>query len=171
MKKTILLISAISLMSFSAMAGSQKLLKTCSVDLTMPGETQVIATKINVLENKNSELTMSFTQIINGKAVTESDTASIVSNTVRPGLIGELSEDETLNLSEQLIVHAMLMSEDPDFEGVYSTGIDLTKVRSATVYTLGDSSQMVTSAIVETKDENGKVLGSFLGGFVVHPCK
>ena len=171
MKKTILLISTISLMSFSAIAGDQKIIKSCSADITMPGETLVVPSKFDVIRNKNSELSISLTQTVDGVTTTEIETATITKNKVRAGLIGELSEDETLNLSEQLIVHAMLMSEDPDFEGVYSTGIDLKKVRSAKIYVIGDANEMVTSAIVETRDENGKILGSFLGGFVVFPCK
>ena len=63
------------------------------------------------------------------------------------------------------------LSEDPEFKGVYKTGIDLKKVRSAKVYTIGDADEMVSTAIVETKDANGKLLGSFVGGFLVFPCK
>ena len=86
-------------------------------------------------------------------------------------MVGEVSEDETLNLSEQLIVHAVLRSEDPEFKGVYKTRIDIKKVRSAKVYTIGDADEMVSTAIVETRDANGKLLGSFVGGFLVFPCE
>ena len=171
MKKTILLISAISLMSLSAMASEKKLIKSCSTVFQMPGESNKIDAKVEIFRNKDSSLVSTLTQTTDGITTSEDEVATVATNSVRPGLVGELSEDETLNEAEQLISHAMLVSEDPMFEGMFSTGIDLKKVRSAKVYTVGESTNLGTSAIVEAKDKNGKILGSFVGGFLVSPCK
>ena len=171
MKNALLLISAISLLSFSAMAGEKTLIKICSTELAFPGETQIIKTKFEFHRNVDKTLSATTIQLIDGELVSETEVASIVKNSVRPGLVGELNDDETLNLAEQLISHAMLLSEDPMFEGVFSAGIDLKKVRSAKIYTIGEATNMGQSAIVEAKDQNGKILGSFLSGMLVHPCK
>ncbi len=70
-----------------------------------------------------------------------------------------------------MIVHPIKLTEDPDFQGAYSTGIDLYKVRSAKMFTIGDRTNMGSSTIIEAKDANGQVIGSFLGGFLISPCK
>jgi hypothetical protein len=56
-----------------------------------------------------------------------------------------------LNLAQQF-------TEDPIFEGAFSVGLDLKKIRSAKVYTIGKATNMGLTAIVEAKDEAGNDL-------------
>jgi hypothetical protein len=65
----------------------------------------------------------------------------------------------------------MTLENDLDFEGQFTTGINLKKVDSAWVFTIGEVTNMGGTSIVEARDAKGKTLGSFLGGFLVSPCK
>ena len=169
MKNALLLISAISLISFSAMAAGPKLLKSCTTIVQMPGEPQKIPTKIDIVALPNNTLSAITTQKVKGKLVSQSEVSSIGKFKIRPGVNPE-QDGPAYNFAEQLIAHAMMMTSDPDFGGIFSAGLDLRKVRYATVFTSGDA-EMGASAIVEARDVNGNILGSFLGGFLVHPCK
>jgi len=58
-------------------------------------------------------------------------------------------------------------------EGRFSAGFDLSKVRTVTVYKMGEDAENPIGAtlIVEAFDSDKKALGSFLGGFLVAPCE
>jgi hypothetical protein len=69
----------------------------------------------------------------------------------------------------------MRVEQEPLFEGAYRSGINLALVRSVRVYGIGESEdgqpQMGQPAIIEAKDARGRVLGSFVGGFLVGTCQ
>ncbi|MBC7397744.1 MAG: hypothetical protein H7333_09905 [Bdellovibrionales bacterium] len=52
-----------------------------------------------------------------------------------------------------------------------SAGFDLTAIRSAQVFLMGEQTNMGQGAVVAGFDENGKELGAFLGGMIVSACQ
>lgn len=147
----------LSLQSFSAT------IKTCNTVLKMPEEAG-IPSKFEILEVEG-KLSAMITQKIEGETVSYEDTATVGDFAVREGLTEE-SNPEELNLAENLVVHAMSVES----LGLKS-GIVLSKVRSAKVFTIGEVTNMGGTAIVEARDSKNKLLGSYLGGFLVSPCK
>ena len=101
---------------------------------------------------------------------TLTETVDVLENTVRAG-ININSELEKLNPVERVIAHAMILTEDPILAGTQGAGLDLKLIRSAKVYTIGATDGMGVFAIVEARNKSGKTLGSFVGGFLVSPCK
>ena len=84
--------------------------------------------------------------------------------------IGLIDDDDIdLNLTERVILHAMGLVEG--FNGFFSVGFDLKEVRTATVYVVGKMGNIGGTAIIEAMGKDGKVLGSYLGGFLVAPCQ
>jgi hypothetical protein len=69
------------------------------------------------------------------------------------------------------VAHALSLTTDPTFEGKFSAGLDLTQVRRAQVYAIGEESMFGTAAIVEAYDAANRPLGSFFGGFLVGACR
>ncbi len=155
----------LSLISFNALAAP---VKTCNTTLSMPGETPV-PTKMEIIEVEG-KLVAKVTQKVDGQTVSYEEAASVADFPVREGLT-ETSEVENLNTAETLVVHAMTLENDPVFEGKIRSGVALKKVRSARVYTVGETTNMGGTAIVEARDAKNKALGSYLGGFLVSPCK
>lgn len=138
-------------------------IKTCSTVLQIPEE-DAIPSKFEIFES-NGSLTAAVTQKIEGETVSYSEKASVSDHAVQAGLSAE-TESETLNPAEALVVHAMVL------EGLgMKSGVNLSKVRGARVFTIGEFSNMGGTAIVEARDIKGKTLGSYLGGFLVSPCK
>lgn len=169
MKNTILFCSMLLLATISAQASTKTLVKSCTAILSMPGENKATETQINVFQN-SKKLSSTITQKIDGTAHSRDDVASLTEEQVQAGLIGNLDDIDNLNLAERLIVHAMTLTEDPIYEGIFKVNFNLKQVRSAKVYIIGEPTHMGLSAIVEAKDASGKVLGSFLGGFFVNAC-
>ncbi len=155
------------LLGFSLTAISAPI-KTCNTNLSMPGEADV-QTKMEILD-VGGKLVARVTQKVGGQTSSYEDTASLADYSVREGL-SETTELEGLNPAETLVVHAMTLENDPDFEGMIKSGVALKKVRAAKIYTVGEVTNMGGTAIVEARDAKNKPLGSFLGGFLVSPCK
>jgi hypothetical protein len=158
---------AAALLSFSVGALATPV-KTCNTTLSMPGETPV-PTKMEILE-VDGKLIAKITQKVDGQTSSYEDTAAMADYSVRAGLT-ETVNPEGLNPAEILIVHAMTLENDPVFEGKIRSGVALKKVRGAKVYTVGEVTNMGGTAIVEARDAKNKALGSYLGGFLVTPCK
>lgn len=171
MKNTLLICSIIFATSFSVSISAKELIKSCSTTLTMPEEINKVETQIDIFRT-DSLLQATITQYSEGLKSTYNDEAQFADLQVRAGLLPDINQEiENLNLAERLIVHALTLTEDPIFEKTINAGFDLRKVRSAKVYTVGKPTNMGLTAIVEAKDELGKDLGSFLGGFLVSACK
>lgn len=166
-----LLATALSIMFFCFAAVADDLvIKECSVTMKNLESEQTTDMTMQIVQKSGSEIYAKVSQITNGTAASYNDTAVISDEKIREGLTSE-SDLEDMNYAEALIVHAMMLSEDPIFEGAYSAGFDLKNVRSAKLYTIGETTNMGSSTIVEARNSSGKVLGSFLGGFLVSPCK
>lgn len=171
MKNTLLICSIILATSFSVSISAKELIKSCSTILTMPEEINKVETQIDIFRT-DSLLQATITQTSEGLSNTYDDEAQFADLKVRAGLLPDINQEiENLNLAERLIVHALTLTEDPIFKNTLNAGFDLRKVRSAKVYTIGKPTNMGLTAIVEAKDELGKDLGSFLGGFLVNACK
>lgn len=166
-----LMTTLLVLLSTTAFANSSTLVKECSV--SVPTESQALAMEMNIQMRQQTDgsVLAKITETEDGQTSTSELAAKIVEGSVRAGLSPE-TEMETLSQVELLIIHAMMVTEDPDIELEFSAGLDLRKVRSAKVYgVLGEKDDIGSLAVIEAKDENGNVLGSFLGGFIVSPCK
>lgn len=152
-----------------AFASSPSTIKTCTTTISSPDGTLLIPTVIEFIET-DGVVKSKFTQIVNNQPVTRNDAAEVSELTIRPGLKAEM-DPEGLNTAELLIVHAMTMGADPIMKGSQNAGIDLAAARSAKVFLIGKPTHMGLSAVIEAKDQDGKNLGSYLGGFLVSPCK
>lgn len=143
--------------------------KTCSTEIPSLDNDTVIKTVFEVLKT-NGKFTGKVTQTIEGRTFSISEVVRVEEHKVMAGLDAG-SDYPNINTAEKLIVHAMTLEDDPDLDGKFQSGINLKKVRSAKVYIFGKETNMGISAIVEARDANGKLLGSYVGGFVVSPCK
>ncbi len=173
MKKSFLLCALALTFTTTVMASEGTLIKSCSTSLGIPGEEIAVETNISIFQNQSS-LKAIVTQNTNGHQISYDEQAVIEEHRVKAGLNSEIlmSDDiDKLNPAERVIVHAMALSEGPDFEDSFSPGLDLKKVRSAKLFIVGEQTNMGMTVIVEAKDAQGKNLGSFLGGFLVSPCK
>lgn len=157
MKLIILMTAALT---SSVFAGT---IKTCKTVLSFP-EAEPVPSTFEIVDTDGVLKTI-VTQTVEGQTNTFEDTATVGVFSVREGLSTE-SDPETLNRAENLVVHAMLVRD----LGMKS-GVALEKVRSATVYTVGEATNMGSVAIVEARDSKNKPLGSYLGGLLVSPCK
>lgn len=155
------LISVVALtFSFSLFATP---IKTCDTVLQMPEEAPIRSRF--VVNEVNGKLSATVTQMVEGETVSYEDSATVGDFQVKEGL-NEETDPEGLNSAEALVVHAMTV------EGLgFKSGINLSKVRAAKVFTIGEVTNMGGTAIIEARDARGKLLGSFLGGFLVSPCK
>ena len=144
-------------------------IKVCDTVLTMPGETPV-PMLVEVFKVNNS-YEAKVTQTFDGGVSVQTEVVTLSAHSIQPNLNSSMIEEENLNLAEGLIVHAMFLSEDPTFGGAFTAGFDLKKAASAKVYQIGESGNMGAVAILEAFDSQKKPLGSFLGGFLLSPCK
>lgn len=171
MKNTVLICSLLFMASLPVLAGEKELVKSCSTVLTMPEEIQKIETRIDIFK-KDIGLVATISQNSNGQTSSYDDEVQIDELKVQAGLTSDIEQNvDNLNLAERLIVHALTLTEDPILKNTFSAGLDLRKVRSAKVYTIGKPTNMGHTAIIEAKNESGNDLGSFFGGFLVSPCK
>lgn len=150
---------------------SVNVVKECTTLIRLNEETIPVEMNVKIIQKNDLSL---YAQVISDTQVPESitiETANIKENKVRSGLNGDIEDMEHLNLAEKLITHALALTEDPILNGFFTAGLDLRSVRSAKIYSIGAPTSMGAVAIVEAKDATGKNLGSFLGGFLVTPCK
>lgn len=147
--------------------------KSCSTSMSIPGEDLTFQTDVFISQS-GSSLIAKVKQKNDGIENSYADKVSIEEHSVRENLDSSLlmsDEIDKINLAERVIVHAMALSEGAVFEESFSAGLDLKKVRSAKLFIIGEQTEMGLSVIVEAKDARGNVMGSFMGGFLVSPCK
>ena len=170
MRSASVVFALITFITMNAFAADKTLVKSCSSDIGLPGEASV-PTVVEIYKTGTKFVGITKQQTNQGP-VTNSDEATITEHSIRAGLEADIENfPEDLNMGEMLVTHALALTTDPIFEGQISAGLDLTKVRSAKVYLIGEMTKFGGMAIVEASDESGSALGSFLGGFIVSPCK
>lgn len=175
MKSTLLSV-AVFFASTGALAQAQAqnaVVKECSVTMKQLESDKTVDMTMQVTAKGNNSFSALITQTVDGvTGFFYNNVVEVSEENVRADLSAQSDVYELdLNQAERLIVHAMLLSEEPVFQGAFSTGIDLKKVRSAKMYTIGQKTNMGSATIVEARDVDNQVLGSFLGGFLVSPCK
>ena len=140
----------------------------CKVTMALPGEEPMdMRFHAKTVDNTIKGFV---DQYVAGAVFTQPSTLTMGFDQVREGL-SPLSISEDLNLAEKLIAHAMGVEAMPELASFMNSGIELEKVRSARTFTFGDSTNMGSTTVVEALDQDGQLLGSFLGGFLVAPCK
>lgn len=164
-----MILTVVMALSSSAFA-QDVIVKECLVTRKQQYTDKTVDVKMQVIANGNVLRTV-ITQTIDGMMTgSYYDEAEVQEEKVRANLTAQSNPDD-LNQAEGLVVHAMAILEDPVFQGADSAGIDLKKVRSAKMYTVGKKTNMGSTTIIEARDENNQLLGSFLGGFFVSPCR
>lgn len=169
MNKYLLVLATLSLFSLSAF--SADLVKRCEVNLpAMEAGDIDIKMDIKVFK-QDGILSSTIVQTVDGVSVPLDSSAEMISYEIREGLKANL-ESEDLNQGEKLIVHAMTVEADKDLSKIFSSGIkNLKLIRKVNAYVIDEETNMGSATIVEAMDKKGKIIGSFLGGFVVRPCR
>jgi hypothetical protein len=139
-------------------------------------ETNALAQMSLQVFSENNVLSGKTITTINGDVQSFEEAVTLDERPVRAKLMDE-ANDEGLNPIEAVIYNFQKLAEEtkasPVYAGLmpYDTGIDVSKVRSAKLYTFGKPSHMGATYIVEAKDDAGNLLGSFYAGFFLRPCK
>lgn len=145
-------------------------LKTCTTDLKFPDKDEKIKTTEMIFEifNKDGNLSAKVTQL--GETQTTND-VTITEGNIRDNLRAADAYDDSLTDTERLVLHAMTVTQEPSLKDIMNAGLDLDAVKSAKVYTVGKPTKFGSTSVVEAKDAKGQEIGSFLGGFMVSPCR
>lgn len=174
--------SFLVLATLSSASFAQSLVKSCAFDYV----DEEAGASSNVFEIKKSTKGYSGTMItsMGGETSRTEAPVTVKDYSIRAGLSYDADASDELfsefNHGEMLIMHAMALTGDIDMgdededmgPNPFSAGLDLTKVRFVRVFeAVGEADDIGSAAIIEAKDEKGKDLGSFLGGFLVLPCK
>ena len=146
-----------------------KLVKVCSTNMKDLDTNAPIEQRYEIYSNAE-KLTADIWTKRDGIESIYSEPVEFSDHSVRPNLTAQYDEND-LNFAEELVVHAMTVTTDPIFEGTFSAGLDLAQIRYAKLFLIGKASNMGSTTLVEAYDIEYKTLGTFLGGFVVLPCK
>lgn len=153
------------------MAAETTLVKSCKA--TFEGEmfNNVVTSQVSIYK-KNNSFEATLITIQDETSTTTKEKVAFEENLVRPNIIQTITIDNasdaelnSLNSAERLVLHAASVEE----VGMKS-GLDLNLIRSAKVFFVGEITNMGAFAVVEAYDANKKLLGSFVGGFLVAPC-
>ncbi|MFL5812792.1 MAG: hypothetical protein ACJ763_04390 [Bdellovibrionia bacterium] len=160
------------LLSAQAMGATSFPLKSCSSDFKkLDGSGEVIPTTMTVY-SEQGEVRGKVTQTIHGQTTSYEDEAQESFYLINHRIDRITPADRAkLNLGEELLVHAYAVTTDPELKGVFSAGLDLKAVQSVRVFQIGAFSEFGTTAIIEAMNDSGAVMGSFIGGLIVSPCK
>jgi hypothetical protein len=175
--------SFLLLASLSSSAFSQTLIKSCQFEFD-DDETGFSSNVFEVRKKGNKFQGKMITSVA-GQSMSDEFDVTVRDYKIRAGLSAAMIEDEDLgkkyNHGEALIIHAMALTDTESWDeeqdensgpNPFSAGLDLIKVRSVKVYeAVGGDEDIGSAAIIEAKDAKGKDLGSFIGGFLVLPCK
>lgn len=160
---------AIATFTFAAHSfAAETVVKECSTTINSPEGGAPLQLNVKIMSKEDKTVYAKIVENDGKNTSTYDDTAEISEGSVRENLN---VDGDDLNDAERLIAHALNVSKDPVLKKLFSTGIDLTKVRSAKMYLVGERTKFGSATIVEAKDANGKDLGSFLGGFLIGACK
>lgn len=152
-------------LAFALPAYAASPVKTCATTLSLPGSDTKIETLVEVFE-ENGTLRAVVTQGADGNKASYPETAELGEYSVRGNV--DKAELDTLNRGESLVAHAMIYLKE--FSGT-DLDVDLEDVRRVKVYQIGQATNLGSSAIVESYDAKGKLLGSFFGGLLVSDCR
>jgi hypothetical protein len=145
-------------------------LKECAVEVRVPDRPPLFL-KFQVNANEDKRLTAHVSETAaSGIKQYDEDVVARGGFPIRKNL-DPTGKAEEMNPGERLVAHAMLVTTDQKTSTYMSTGVDLKAVRYVIIYLIGPPSDTDLTALIEAKDESGKVLGTYLGGNLVRPCK
>jgi hypothetical protein len=149
-------------------ATGDMVLKSCSFEQKFPGDEKGIQTVITVSKHKNG--TVGKTSEMQEGKMTDLpiQKAEINEFSVRDGL---QNEPKDMNLAERLIRRTQETLNDFDIGKYFNIGFDVNQIRKARVYQIGDQTASGYIAIIEGKDETGKLLGTYVTTVFPYPCK
>jgi hypothetical protein len=146
-------------------------LKSCTIRFQQFDSEKMVDMTLRVLQG-NAGLEGEITQTLNGTTTVSHDKAKIYEAKVREGLSPATDPyNDTLNQAELVVAHAMALTSDPQLGGMFSAGLDLSKVRSAKVYQIGPDTPLGATVIFEARDASGETLGSLMDALIVSPCR
>lgn len=164
-----------------AHAGAKRIIKSCDTTMATLDNPEI---KVDIGVNIYLEAGGKITGAVNKFGMTGGIMPVVVeSGEIRanlpkvPGPMDDVSDEladelDSLSNLERTIAHAKSLINEPMFEGMFSLDMNLSKAASGTIYTLIEEGVNIgQTSIVEVKDKDGKVLGSFLGGFLIGQCK
>lgn len=153
----------------SASLGQNAIEKQCSASVYYSNFDEPVEATIKLIKN-GYRYSAIISEALDGEMLI-TYTESLVRSDEADVRAGLTAQSYRINALEQHIQRAMILSEDPNFEGACSVGFDLKKIRSARWYEIGNKN-LNQKIVVEARDENNQVLGSFLvGETYVSPCK
>ena len=152
-------------------AASPALITLCSATYTMPGKSQSIPTTFQIFNSQDKAM-IHVSQVIEGESSFYEDTLDINEYAVRADLTAESRQClNDLNPAESLISSTMEFLQTPDLGTFFTTGLNLKAIRSAKLYTIGKTTHMGATVIIEARDESGNKIGSFITGFLPYACE
>lgn len=149
---------------FSSTSFAQNVVKTCKAELSIPGE-KAIPTLISIIQKDSGYIAIT-KQIIDGVTEETEEQSGIDTYTVRAGLS---PDSQNMNLAELFISSADMMVSKVG--PILNFEFDLKSIRYAKLYQVGEVTEVGGTVIIEATDENGKDLGTFVGGFIPFVCE
>jgi hypothetical protein len=164
MNNKFLICSILLLANISAFAAEYKVIKSCKTELPAMDGRPISHVSMEVCDEDDSFIAK-ITEVVGKEGLTFDLGVKIEEFKIRAGVNDKM---KNLNQAELMVIHAMTLASDPVFRDILSTGMDLSKIRSAKVYSTGE---IGLPAILEAKDSTGFSLGSFMGTNYVAACK
>ncbi len=171
---------SVFLLTLAPFAWGGEVVKSCQYTLTNPLGS---ITQTQTIELIGGKLVSDGQDVIMEENTVRSDLQSIVDET----LANDVPFPESLNTAEIYVGLAMMAVKSNFFEdnvdqemtaeelamvrSFFNPGIDLSLVKSAKTYVIGEMTNMGNTVLVEAKDANGNIIGSFITGGVIVPCK
>lgn len=163
-----LLLGFLAVLTTSAVSAKEApVIKSCDADLTFPGSPRSEMASRIYRDGNALRAQLTIKQDSEENTLTESVT--VFSGAVR----ADLNPDEAANLTdaELFIAHAIAYTEEPELASLAKLPFDLKAVRFATVYQIGERTDMGAPAVIDAFDQDKKLLGTFFGGFYVAVCR
>lgn len=156
---------ALSMLLASSPTHAASSVKSCRALLQVPGQPTKIATEIEVQEEEG-RFSATVTHEADGNKLSTTETVEIAEYHVQEN-VGAADVD-TLNRGETLVAHALAFTKE--FSEI-NVKVDLSDIRRVKVYQVGRATELGSASLVENYDGKGKLLGTFLGGFLVAACE
>jgi hypothetical protein len=165
-------ITLVTVLVLSSFANAESI-KVCNASMkSFEDPTKTVLIKIDFVKTGDT-LEGQINTSMGGHWTQTTQPAKVIKNTVRGGLSAKTNlDDSSLNTAEKMVILAMMATTDPVTRKIFSAGLDLTKVRSAKLYVVEQKAETLgMTVVVESQDQAGADLGSFLSGFLVLPCR
>ncbi len=169
--KALLFLAALSMtISFQAMAHA-KILSKCSVNIH-----SVLVRGKYVIKSENGRTYADITTTVGLIGETQRVEVKVTDyEPVRAGIIQgydmDADEKDHLTYAENYVDHALWFEVNPNLSRNTKFTVDLRAVRFAKIYEMVGEAGESMGALVETKDANGRALGTFFSGLDALNCR